>query len=465
MKLIKNLFISLGCLVVMQPVGAQSAGAVVTLRQLLSSMQSNYELLKYNNSLVQSKQALKKAVYWDRIPHLNALYEATVASNDNLSGSYLTFGEIPTVTGTRRSYQDLSPISGQIGFGGIDWEAINFGGYHASENLAKAGLAVQSNELDKTQYDLYGISAFDYLELIRQYELTQIEIENVNRLQELKVSIDALVNSGIRPGVDSAVAAAALSKSLVAQYQAQKTYAQTQVQLSNLTSLPPVQIVPDTLGANRLITDGVAYTFSSPIDTAHHPDVLLFSSIYDYNNAQWKLVKSQYNPTIHFNADAWARGSSLNNSDEYNSLSQGFTTSRFNYLAGLTFSYDIFSLVHRHLYSNVNRFETEAAYHQLLNEKENLNSAVQQAAIEKDFQVTQLAETKRQLQAANAAYGQQLSLYKNGLSSIIDLNTALNYYIEAETAYLDAKIGLMRSVLNYSLVTNTFTGLVQTLNL
>jgi len=443
----------------------QSETSVITLQTLLTNMQANYELLKYEGSMVQSKQAGKKAVAYDRLPQLNASYESDLGSNNSLSGTYFTMGVIPTVTGTRRTYMNISPVSGQTGLAGVDWEVTNFGGFKANENLAKSDLLVQMNTLDKTQYDLYGASSAYYLELIRQYELTAIQSNNVARLRELKTSIDALVRSGVRPGVDSMVAAAELSKSLVQLYQAQKNFAQLQAQLSNLTSLPVNQLNPDTNVERKLINDGVAYVFTSPVDTANHPDITLFSSMYDYSKAKWKSVNNSFNPSIHIQADAWARGSSLNNSDQFNNLGQGFTTGRFNYLAGLTFSYDVFNLIHRRLYSSVNRFETEASYHRLLNEKQNLNNAVQQAEIEKGFQLKRLDETNRQLQAATSAYGQQLSLYKSGLSSIIELNTALSYYIEAQEDYLDARIQLMSSVLNYSLVTNTFNGLVQTLKL
>jgi outer membrane protein TolC len=101
----------------------------------------------------------------------------------------------------------------------------------------------------------------------------------------------------------------------------------------------------------------------------------------------------------------------------------------------------------------------------LENEKINLNSEVQQALIEKDFQLSQLAETKHEVDEAGRAYTQQLSLYNNGLSSIIELNTALDYYIQAQKDYVEANVGLMKSIINYSLVTNSFTALVQTLKL
>ena len=455
------LLLSLISLLFIEP----KAQGYVTLQQLLNGMQSNYELLKYHNSLVQAKRAQQKAVSYDRLPHLNTMFQATIASNNNLQGTYLTYGLLPSVTGGSRPESNLNPISGDAGFAGLNWEAVNFGEYKARENVAKSDLLVQMNTLATAQYDLDGIASSYYIELLRQYELESIRQANVTRLQELKTSIGALVNSGTRPGVDSMVAASELSKSLVSLYEARKNFSQTQVQLSTLTGLQANQLNPDTNAANKIINDGSAFVFTSPVDTANHPYLNLYTSMYDLSKARLKLEKSSYYPKIFVDADAWMRGSSLTSTDQFNQLQQGYAPSRFNYLAGLTLTYDIVNIARKRLRSSVNRFETEAAYHQLMDEKENLNNAVQQAQLEKDFQLNRLAETKHQLDAASSAYSQQLSLYHNGLSSIIELNTALNYYIQAQIDYLDAKTGSMRSIFNYSLVSNSFNSLVQTLKL
>ncbi len=290
--------------------------------------------------------------------------------------------------------------------------------------------------------------------------------DNVLRLQQLKTTIDALVRSGVRPGVDSSVAAAELSKSLVALYLAQKNLAQTKVQISTLTGFGTNQLIPDTGAENKVNVDGAAFVFASTADTVHHPYINLYASMYDQSEARLKLEKSSYYPKVFLDADAWVRGSSLSNTDVYNSdLALGYEPGRFNYLVGLTMTYDIFNIAHKKLNSAIYRYQAEAAHHLLENEKINLNSDVQQALLEKDFELNRLIETKHQLDQAGTAYTEQLSLYNNGLSSIIELNTALDYYIQAQRDYVEAKVGLMKSVINYALVTNTFTTLIQTIKL
>ena len=438
----------------------------LSLQQLLAAMSDNYELLKREGSLVQARQAAVKATNFDRLPHLNMMAQVTVNSDNNIEGAYQSYGIIPSVVSGVRAQSNLSPVGGDAAVADLNWEAVNFGQYKAREDLSKSELVVQLNTLASTQYDLNGYASAYYLELIRQFELQTVQQNNVVRLQQLKTTIDALVRSGVRPGVDSSVASAELSKSIIALYQAQKNLAQTKVQLSNLTGLTEGQLNPDTTAENKVNVDGAAFVFASNVDTVHHPYINLYTSLYDQSQARLKLEKSSYYPKIFVDADAWARGSSLSSTDQFNSdLLTGYQPSRFNYLVGLTMTYDIFNIAHKRLNSAIYRFQSDAAYHNLQNEKASLSSDAQQALLEKDFQFNRLVETKHQLDEAQSAYTQQLSLYNNGLSSIIELNTAQDYYIQAQRDYVEAKVGLMRSVINYSLVTNTFTTLLQTIKL
>ena len=47
-------------------VSGQQSNERISLQQLLNSMQTNYDLIKYQISLVQARQAEKKAVIYNR---------------------------------------------------------------------------------------------------------------------------------------------------------------------------------------------------------------------------------------------------------------------------------------------------------------------------------------------------------------------------------------------------------------
>ena len=437
----------------------------ISLQSLLERLSSYSEALKSGKSQIQARQAEVKSVAYDRLPNLNTMYQASVGSDNNVQGPYLGMGVIPSVTGGSRSYSNINPLAGNTALAGVDWEAVNFGRYKAQTDIAKAELLTQNSLFAKSQYDLNGIAEAYYIELLRQYELELINQDNVSRLQELLTSINGLVVNGIRPGVDSSIASAELSKSLVSLYDAQKGLAQTQAQLSALTGISAPAILADTVSEYKIISTGATYAFSAVIDTAHHPDILLYSSLYDQSRARLQLDKKRFYPKIFLDADAWTRGSSLSSTDQFNSLDQGLVPQRFDYFVGLTLTYDIMNIVRKKLSTNVTKYEAEASAHDLEQAKIDINNSLQQSLIETDYQRKRLSETAHQLASASTAYNQQANLYRNGLSSIIELDVALSYYIQARKDYLDSKVGYMRSILNYSLVTNSFNLLVQTLKL
>ena len=457
----KQLLTAVSCICIV----AFSQAQAVSLQSLLDKLASNNEILKSGKSQIQARQAEVKSVAYDRLPNLNTMYQATVGSDNNVQGPYLSMGVIPSVTGGSRAYSNVNPVSGNTALAGVNWEAINFGQYKAQNDLAKAGLLTQNSAFAKSQYDLNGIAAAYYIELLRQYELELINQDNVSRLQELLTSINGLVTNGIRPGVDSSIASAELSKSIVSLYDAQKGLAQTQAQLSALTGLSALSIMADTVSEYKLISMGATYAFSAVIDTAHHPDILLYSSLYDQSRARLQLDKKRFYPKVFLDADAWTRGSSLSSADHFNGMDQGLVPQRMNYFVGLTLTYDIMNIVRKKLSVNVTKYQSEASAHDLEQAKTDINNSLQQSTIETEYQHKRLNETAHQLSSASKAYEQQANLYRNGLSSIIELDVALSYYIQARKDYLDSKVGYMRSILNYSLITNSFNSLVQTLKL
>ncbi len=441
-------------------------GQSVTLQGLIAGMSSNNDMVKYYASLVQSRQAAVTSAKYERLPNINTLYQVTLGSANNVQGGYLAMGVIPSVSGGRRSYNNFDPQSGNTALAGIDWEVTNFGGFQARTDLARSNLSVQNNMLAKGTYDLQGIAAAYYVELMRQYELQQIDQDNVDRLQQLLTSINSLVVNGIRPGVDSAIASAEISKSRVALYEAQKNFDQLQVQLSTLTGLPIAQLQPDTTAGDRLLQAAPSFMLGAAVDTQHHPDLQYYSALTDLSRSRLNLERKRYYPRLMLDADVWTRASSLSNTDVYNKdLSQGYIPQRMNYFVGLTLAYDLMNIARKHINATIYKYDVEASQHRLDQERRDLNNELQRARIETDYQLRRLGETERQMHAADVAFGQQSNLYRNGLSSVIDLNLALSYSIQARKDYLDSKAGYMRSVLNYALVTNSFSNMVQTLKL
>jgi len=106
---------------------------------------------------------------------------------------------------------------------------------------------------------------------------------------------------------------------------------------------------------------------------------------------------------------------------------------------GLGISYNLFDLRRRQLKLSTQKAATSYAMKNLEEQKQALALSASQADAEMETALERLKEIPRQLKAANDGYRQKLSLYKSGLTDIIELNAALNILYRAETDYMQAK--------------------------
>jgi hypothetical protein len=58
-------------------------------------------------------------------------------------------------------------------------------------------------------------------------------------------------------------------------------------------------------------------------------------------------ISKSYLPRIALTATGWMRGSSITYDDQYKDLSYGLGYQRYNYLAGISFQYDLFNGIHK----------------------------------------------------------------------------------------------------------------------
>jgi adhesin transport system outer membrane protein len=75
-----------------------------------------------------------------------------------------------------------------------------------------------------------------------------------------------------------------------------------------------------------------------------------------------------------------------------------------------------------------------------------------------------LQEIPKQLKAANAAYRQKFSLYKSGLTDIIELNAALALLYRAEVDLISAKYSYTQALFQKAVTENQVNTVINLLN-
>jgi adhesin transport system outer membrane protein len=416
---------------------ANAQQAPVTLKQLLNSVDQKAPQLLTDSAAIKIRQAQAAEVRNNWLPDLTLNYQADVGTSNNTTGPYFGFGIIPSSSGGVHSTSVTTAVSDNLGIAALNWEVYNFGKYGAENKVANSDITVQQNQYAESKYDLRAYTISDYLQLLRLQDFLGIQFRNITRTQEILRSIMSLAKSGVRAGVDTSIAQAELSKARLNYIEVNNQLKQVQLQLSSVSGFPYQSIVPDTTVEMTLIDQPGAYLF--PADTANHPLINYYRSVYQNNIQRENLVKNLYNPKILLEAAGWGRGSSVDAAGQYNALSTGYDFQRGNYLVGIGISYNLFDLRRRQLKLRTQRASTDYAYKKLQEQQELLSISDNQADVEMQTALNRLKEIPNQLKAATDSYRQSLSLYRNGLSDIIALDAALNILYRAETDYMQAK--------------------------
>lgn len=435
----------------------------VTLKYLLKKVDQNAPALITDSASIAIKQAQANETRSNWLPSLKLNYQADVGTNNNTAGPYFGFGIIPSNSRGVRTESNTNAVLTNLGIAALDWEIYNFGAYAAQNKVAGSDITVEQNQFQQSKYQLQAYTIGNYLQLLRLQDYLTIQSRNIKRNQQIRRSIQSLAKSGIRPGVDTSIAEAELSKARLTYIELNNQLKQTQLQLAAISGLPYQSIVPDTLVETRLIMQT-----NSPeligADTTNHPIINYYRSVVQNSLQKEELVKKQYNPKVLLEAAAWARGSSVDANDNFNSLSSGWGFSRSNYLVGIGISYNLFDLRHRQLKLRTQKTATNYALKKLDEQKSLLALGVSQADEELNTAKQRLAEIPNQLRAANAGYRQKLSLYKSGLTDIIELNAALNILYRAETDYAQARFAYTSAIFQKAVTGNQVSSILNLLN-
>ncbi|MGZ3752173.1 MAG: TolC family protein [Mucilaginibacter sp.] len=428
-----------------------SAQQPVTLKQLLNQADKNAPALITDSSAIRIRQAQATEIRNSWLPNLKLNYQADIGTNNNVAGPYFGFGIIPSDSRGVRTVSNTTALSANVGVASLDWEIYNFGSYGAQNRVARSNIQVEQNSYAQSKYQIEAYTIGNYLLLMNLQEYLNIQASNIKRNQEILRSIRSLTKSGVRAGVDTSIANAELSKARLNYIELNNQLQQVQLQLSTVSGLPYQSIIADTLIADQLINAPFGQLGA---DTAGHPLINYYQSLYQNSKEQENMVKKQYNPKVLLEGAAWGRGSSVDANDHFNNLSTGWVFQRNNYLVGLGISYNLFDLRRRQLKLSTQKAESDYFHNKLEEQKTLLAASANQANAEMQTARLRLKEIPNQLKAANDGYRQKLSLYKSGLTDIIELDAALNILYRAETDYVQAKYAYTNALFNQAIIDN-----------
>jgi len=441
---------------------AQSAADSFSLHRAIALTLEHYPALKAKQAQVKAGQASLTDIKHNWYPAVK-LHEQLDAGTDNsIYGSYFTMGMIPSTSGGIRAENNNALMSGNIAMAAMTWEVYNFGAYGSEQKEAAQALKVQQTDLSNTANQLTVAVIENYLEFLRLQALRKIAADNIQRNTEVLRAVTATVLHGLKPGVDSAIAAAELSKARLNLLDIKNKYNQVRIQLSTFTGLDTAEIQPDTVNNERLLSLlGVA----APDSIGSHPMLEYYNAVYRQQRASEQVIRKSRLPKVNLMAAGWMRGSSGSFNDVYDkNLWSGLGYSRYNYLLGLGITYNLTDLKRTHEKVAVQQYRSEVAQQQLETTRTTLNGLLQQAQSDIQTSKDKLLELPLQLAAARAAARQKMALYKGGLTNIIEVTTALFVLNRAETDLVQTRDAAWKALFRAAYAGNSISQLLPDLN-
>ena len=406
-----------------------------TLAEFVDSAQRHLPVLLQKKSLVDAARAGVTDARHAFLPSSYLGAEITAGTDNSLPGSYLSFGVIPSSSSGVRSSNSYQPALGNIGFFSNQYELYDFGLKKATVQNAQAFANLSQADLDRETYLIKWEVAKLYLDILKTQFQLSIDQENVNRYDTIYKVIQAVTRSGIKPGADSALAMAELSRTRTTYNQTMGQVKQLQQQFSYLTGVPVVNIAIDTsrTGNYRSVLSG-----SGP-DSALTGNPLI--DYFDKERALYlqreQLIRKSYLPRVLLNGVGWARGSSIDYTDQYKSSAMsGLGYQRFNYLAALTVEYDLFNTVHRKdkaLIAHNNMLASEYGLQQQQLSLQNVGNKAEEGIRTASLN---LIELPIQVRSAQDAFNQKTAQYKAGIINLVDLTDATFLLYRAESDYV-----------------------------
>jgi outer membrane protein TolC len=417
-----------------------------SLYSLTDSAMHNLPLLMEKKAIVSSGQSTVTDERHRYIPFLRANAQVAMGTDNSLPGSYFPLGIIPSTSGGINPESTNQSALGSVAVIYGQYTLTDFGYKKASIQSAISNVDLQSADYERTRYQVKAEITRLYLTYLKNQMQLEIEGQNRERYGKIFSVIQALTRSGIKPGADSSLAKAELSKSVTSYNQALGAVNNIREKLSYYTGIPVNRLLVDTIPVR--LQDSLRFVFTDTTLKESNPLIDYYTYVNKVYASDEKRISKSFQPSVSLVASGWTRASSITPEDEYKPLATGLGVQRYNYLAGITFQYDLFNGIHKKDQLKTIHFQQQAGEYELQQQELALQSAANQADLAIQTAESNLTELPIQINAAKDTYNQKVAQYKAGIISLIDLTNAafvlyrsMNDYTETITdwylAYLD----------------------------
>ncbi len=404
---------------------------LIQLKGAIKLAEQRYHLLKSKKYEADAASKYIDVVRYSRLPTIDATYQAGLGTANNLTGIFFPVGILP-MTGPPSTSNNFNPAIGSAASVLLNWQAETFGQRNALINVSIAEANSKNLEWQQALFQQKINVISSYLDLVLAYEVVLIHHQNIDRVQANLKQSRVLANSGIKPGVDTALFLSELSRAKIDSINAQTQLQKSKLVLAQMIVSDALPVPSDTSFLSNLPT----FIISNDTAFTGNPIIQYVQSQVDLSHSKESLLKKSYLPKLNVWATGFARGSGFQANGLIKTF-DGINLNRYNYGSGVQLIFPIlkYGEVKKQLLQQ--NYLSKAAQEQVEENIATLSTQQSVANVTFNNSIAIAAETRQQLKSGLYAFNAMQVRYNTGLVNFSDL-------IEAQYTLLKAELDFKR---------------------
>ncbi len=395
------------------------------IQRLMTVAERNYPLLRSKSFDVLSAEKQVDIMKSSVIPSLDAAYQVGYGTHNGIAGLYNP-QYLMALSAPPSAENSASGVFGSAASLLLNWQPVTFGQRKSQVDYARAGTDVARADEKNAIFNHQARVIDVYLDALTANEIVKVNEDNLKRCEANLTQVSSLVNSGIKPGVDTALFKSELSKARVDLLNSRKYQDQYRILLSQLLATDSVIIFTGKPFFNSLPSYG------NDTQGIPHPLVSLYESNVAAGISHRNMLSKTTMPTLGFWGNTYVRGSGLHYDGTIKST-DGLGFQRYNYGVGLQLSMPLLQGL---------RVKPQLERDELLvrSETEKLNEVKLRLSKQQEIADTLLnnafavaRESPMFLESAQYSYRAIGSRYGSGLATYADLIQTQYTLLRAET--------------------------------
>lgn len=410
---------------------------MLKLKEAIGTALNNYGSIKAKGNYVSASAAGLQQARRDYLPNLSLSAQQDYGTVNGQNGPSYGLGGLGIASsGPALDRQNWNAAFGALYLANVNWDFFTFGRIREKIKVAQTVLKRDENDLaqEKFQHEIRVSAA--YLNLIAAQRLRRSQERNLDRAITFKNTAVVRASNGLIAGVDSSLAKAEVSSARIALTKARDLEQEQANRLGILMGITVTDMMLDTASITRI--PRVLYQDSLLHENAH-PLLKYYRNRVELSDEQAKLFRRSYYPTFSLFGVMQGRGSGFSSAYVQNqsaftqNYADGINPVRGNYLVGVGMVWNLTSILRAHPQVRAQEYLSRGLQNEYELAGQQLQAQLAIANAKLKNAVDNYNEAPVQVKAASDAYLQKNTLYKNGLSTIVDLTQALYTLNRAET--------------------------------